>query len=92
MPLQDRVPVRTFEFPPIDAQLTPDGRGLSYIDTKGNASNIWVQPIDGGPARQVTSFTQDRIYNHAWSRDGKSLVLSRGHATDDVILISNPGR
>jgi TolB protein len=85
-------PSRTFDFVLNNVKFTPDGRGLSYIDTKGGVPNIWVQPIDGGPPRQITSFTTDRIYTYAWSRDGKSLALCRGNATNDVVLISNLGR
>ena len=92
VPLALKEPARTFGFVPNNTQFTADSRGLSYIDTKGGASNIWVQPLDGGPARQVTDFTSDRIFAHAWSRDGKSLALSRGRVTSDVVLISNLGR
>jgi Tol biopolymer transport system component len=91
VPLVPGERARTFEFVPGDTRFTPDSRGLSYIDTRGGASNIWVQPIDGGPARQVTAFSADRIFAHAWSRDGRALALSRGRTTTDVVLISNLG-
>src|SRR5205823_14988967 len=56
---------------------TPDGQALTYID-QPDASNIVSQPINGGPAKPLTSFKSDRIFNFAWSRDGKQIVYSRG--------------
>ena len=67
---------------------TPDGRALAYIDPK-NFANIISQPIDGGPPKQWTDFKTDRIFNFAWSRDGKQLALARGTLTKDVVLIAD---
>ena len=51
---------------------TPDGRGFAYRDVAG--SNLWVQPLDGGPPHQLTHFTDGRtIDDFAWSRDGSVL-------------------
>lgn len=69
-------------------QWTADGKGLAYVKVGGVVSNIWVQPIDGGAPRQVTSFDSQLIYNFAISRDGR-LAMSRGRQTNDVVLISS---
>lgn len=68
---------------------TPDGRELAYAVTRGGISNIWSQPLDRGPAKQVTDFREGLIFDFAWSRDGKQLALSRGVVNSDVVLISN---
>lgn len=68
---------------------TPDGRALTYIDTRGGVSNIWSQPLDGAKPVQLTNFTTGRIFNFDWSRDGKWLALARGSVTSDVVLISD---
>lgn len=68
---------------------TPDGRGVAYPVTSGGVSNIWSQPLDGGPPRQLTDFKDQLIFDFAWSRDGKQLALSRGVVNSDVVLISN---
>jgi eukaryotic-like serine/threonine-protein kinase len=65
----------------------PDSRALTYIATRQGVSNIWGKPIDGGPARQLTSFTADRIFRFAWSRDGKFLACDRGMVINDAVLI-----
>jgi eukaryotic-like serine/threonine-protein kinase len=67
---------------------TPDGRSLAYVDDR-NPSAIIIQPIDGGPPRQLADFKPDQIFSFAWSRDGKQLALARGPVNSDVILIRN---
>jgi eukaryotic-like serine/threonine-protein kinase len=67
---------------------SPDSRALTYIATQQDVSNIWSKPIDGGPARQLTNFTSDRIFRFAWSRDGKFLACERGMVINDAILLS----
>jgi Tol biopolymer transport system component len=67
---------------------TPDGRAITYVDNRGGASNIWRQPLDGSPARPLTSFKAAQILSFAWSRDGK-LAFSRGILSSDVVLITD---
>jgi hypothetical protein len=52
-------------------------------------SNIWIQPTDGSPPRQLTDFKSDRIFSFDWSHDGKWLALSRGPEQRDVVLMSD---
>ena len=86
-------PVRTFEYSPSSSvgypiiHWTPDGRELTYIQEKQGVSNIWAQPLHGGPPRQLTDFPSGVIYNFAWSQDGRQLALARGSQTNDVVLI-----
>ncbi|MGI8897039.1 MAG: protein kinase domain-containing protein, partial [Pyrinomonadaceae bacterium] len=68
---------------------TTDGRALTYIVTSAGVSNVWLQPINGGAPRQLTTFKADRIFSFEWSRDGKQLLVARGMVASDVVLISN---
>ena len=68
---------------------SPSGKALQYGLTRNGASNLWEQPLSGGPPRQITNFASDLIFGFAWSRDEKQLLLIRGNVTSDVILISN---
>jgi Tol biopolymer transport system component len=64
---------------------TSDGRSIAYI---GPSSNIWTQPLDGKPPRQLTHFIDNRqIADFAWSRDGKRLAIARATVTNDIVLI-----
>jgi Tol biopolymer transport system component len=68
---------------------TLDGRAIVYRIIRGGVGNLWEQPIDGSPPKQLTNFTSDRIFFFDISRDGKQISLSRGTVTSDVVLISN---
>lgn len=68
---------------------SPDGKGLQYLLTNGDATNIWEQPLAGGSPRQITRFTSGHIFDFSWSLDGKQLFMSRGEVTSDVVLLSN---
>jgi Tol biopolymer transport system component len=68
------------------ARFVPDGRGVAYVDGATQA-NIWVQPLDGTPARQLTHFNDGRVIDDfAWSGDGKRLAVARATVTNDIIL------
>jgi serine/threonine protein kinase len=66
---------------------TGDGRAVLYVDAQGGISNLWSQPIDGGPAKQFTQFKSDQIFTFDLSWDGKQMVLGRGNVSDNVVLI-----
>ena len=68
---------------------SPSGKAVQYGLLKNGASNIWEQPLPGGPPRQITNFTSDQIAAFGWFRDGRQVVMTRGNVTADVILISN---
>ncbi len=68
-------------------QWAPDGHAITYRDERNGVSNIWSQPLNGGPPKQLTHFTSDRIFSFAWSRDGRQLAVSRGTRSSDVVLI-----
>jgi eukaryotic-like serine/threonine-protein kinase len=67
----------------------PDGKGIEYMLTRKGATNVWEQKLAGGEPRQVTNFSSGHIYDFAWTRDGKTLLLSKGDSTRDVVLISS---
>ncbi len=67
---------------------TPDSRAIGYPRTVKGVTNIWEQPISGGPPKQVTHFTIGFILNLAWSPKG-DLVLARASVSSDVVLIRN---
>jgi eukaryotic-like serine/threonine-protein kinase len=68
---------------------SPSGKALQYDLTRNGATNIWEQPLAGGNPRQITHFASGRIFDFAWARGGKQLLLAKGNDSSDVILISN---
>lgn len=96
IPIEGGPPLNLFDLPPtINAanghilRWAADGRAVTYIDTRGGVSNIWSQPLDGNPPKQLTQFRSEQIFFFNWSRDGKDLAITRGSSIKDVVLISD---
>ena len=66
----------------------PDESGLDFIVARSGVSNIWRQPLTGGPPVQITHFSTGRIFSFAWSPDGRWLSLASGVNRSDVVLMS----
>jgi Tol biopolymer transport system component/DNA-binding winged helix-turn-helix (wHTH) protein len=67
-------------------QWAADSTAFNYAGF--NPSRLWRQSLDGAEPQKLCDFP-DRIFNMAWSRDGKNLVVSRGEQRGDAILITN---
>jgi eukaryotic-like serine/threonine-protein kinase len=68
-------------------RFTPDGKAVAYPIRENGVDNIWIQPLDGSPGRQITNFTSQQISAFHWSPDGKSLGVLRTHSDSDVVLL-----
>ncbi len=78
-----------FERPPQGAvRFSPDGKAIVYSVRTADVDNLWMQPLNGSPGRQITNLSSEHIGdNFAWSPDGSKLALIRGHVDSDVVLI-----
>jgi Tol biopolymer transport system component len=65
------------------------GDAVTYVRTQDGVSNIWAQPLDGSPPRQLTHFTSMVIWSHDWSRDGEWLVMARGNFSSDAVMLTD---
>jgi Tol biopolymer transport system component len=68
-------------------QFTIDGKALAYPIRENGVDNVWIQPLDGSPGRQITKFDSEQILSFHWSPDGKNLGVLRGHTDSDVVLL-----
>jgi Tol biopolymer transport system component len=65
----------------------PDGSGVAGFNPSQPRLNLWVQPLDGKPAYQLTRFNDPRpIVDFTWSHDGKRLAIARATSTSDIVL------
>jgi Tol biopolymer transport system component len=87
IPLEGGEPVAVLDLPGGAYGWTPDGSGITYSDDTDGVENLWIQPLDGGPPRQVTHLDTDEIADFAWSPDGAQLILARGKTVSDVVLL-----
>jgi serine/threonine protein kinase/Tol biopolymer transport system component len=96
MPFDGNGEMKTFNMPTSGTVLTvlqwaQDGKSVLYTVTANNVTNIWTQPLDAGPAKQVTDFKDMLITGFGWSRDGKQLACTRGNLVRDAVLIRDLG-
>lgn len=86
-------PVRTLDFPAVLksglVQWDATGDSLIYRDSRNRVDNLWSQPLNGGPPKQLTDFSSEQIFGFSWSQDGKNVVLARGRQGSDVVKITN---
>ena len=82
-------PIKTFDGNNGKLAWSPDGRALTYLVNRDFVPNLWMQPLDGGEAKQLTNFTSQGISNYAWSRDGKQIAVARTSFKSDIVLISD---
>lgn len=68
---------------------TPDSRAISYSNSSNGVPNLWLQPIDGSNPQKITDSTNEGIFLHDWSKDGKNLVFVKETTNNDIVLINN---
>jgi Tol biopolymer transport system component len=76
-------PVSSFR----SVRFTHDGKAVVYPFRDQDADNLWLQPLDGSPGKQITNFKSEHISDFRWSFDGSKLGMIRGHTDSDVVLL-----
>jgi Tol biopolymer transport system component/DNA-binding winged helix-turn-helix (wHTH) protein len=94
IPSQGGAPVKLFKVIPFAysyaaCRWAPDGRALVYNVRERRANNLWEQPLAGGTPRRLTTFKNDHIFNFAYARDGKRMIVSRGQYIVNVVSIKH---
>ena len=93
LPNDGGAPLQFFALPNPYNQIlrwTKDAKALTFLEKRDGVHNIWRQPVDAGEVTQLTTFTEDLIYNYDWlSDDNTELIVSRGLKTRDIVLIRN---
>jgi dipeptidyl aminopeptidase/acylaminoacyl peptidase len=61
------------------AQISPDGRWLSYVKPYKGKLNVYIRPVNGTEAdeRLMTTDTVRPIGQYFWSRDGRYILYSQ---------------
>jgi serine/threonine protein kinase/Tol biopolymer transport system component len=68
-------------------RFTRDGKAVVYPVRDQDTYNLWLQPLDGSPGKQITNFKSEHITDFHWSFDGSKLGVVRGHTDSDVVLL-----
>jgi serine/threonine protein kinase len=79
---------------PADApvRFSHDSKGVVYPVRDQGVDNLWLQPLDGSPGKQLTNFKSEEIEDFHWSFDGGKLGMVRGHTDSDVVLLQESKR
>jgi len=80
--------LQVFEGPRVIGGWTEDSKSIIVV-REDNRSNLWLQPIDGSQARQLTSFEDGIVRSFAVSSDLKEIAIARGNPSAEAILITD---
>lgn len=84
-PLLLDVPI---EPPGANARLVLRDEGVYLNTVPGDRSNVWLLPAGGGPARKLTAWDDQLLFDFAVSRDGSTLAAARGPRLRDAQRIT----
>lgn len=66
------------------AQLSPDGKWLSWMAPVNGVMNVWVAPSDKPEAaKAITSVTDRPIPGHSWSANSEQVLFVKDNAGDE---------
>jgi Tol biopolymer transport system component/DNA-binding winged helix-turn-helix (wHTH) protein len=69
-------------------QMSADGKSFDYISFEKGRNMILRQNTDGGEPKELYNLQNGRIFNFAWSRNNKQIVISQGKQNRDVVLLT----
>lgn len=55
---------------------SPDGRCIAFLSDRGEKSQVWRIPVDGGEAEQLTHLDEGSIGEFHWSPDGTRIAFT----------------
>ncbi|MCB1024716.1 MAG: PD40 domain-containing protein, partial [Acidobacteria bacterium] len=70
-------------------RFSPDSNSFDYVSNIDGETKILRQDLIGGEPSEILTLPNERIFNFAWSNDGSGLAVSRGHRSQDIVLLSN---
>ncbi|MDQ3799971.1 MAG: hypothetical protein M3384_11000, partial [Acidobacteriota bacterium] len=100
MPFDGDYPTKIFETPLMVSgkpyysaaiHWSPDGSAVTFLKDEKGVSNVWSQPVNGKPAKKLTSFNAEEIFYFDIARgenDSPKLILARGTHASDAMLIN----
>ncbi len=60
--------------------------GSKFVVYRDRNYGYWKQAVDGGEATRIEGLPKERLYNFAFSKDGKQFAYVRGEESRDVVI------
>ncbi|MDB5576864.1 MAG: hypothetical protein JWR80_2040 [Bradyrhizobium sp.] len=70
---------------------SPDGRRLAYLRRELGINQLWIAPLDGGAAKEVSHFASD-VAAFRWSGNDRIIASTRVALADARAAITSEGR
>ncbi len=67
---------------------TPDDKGITLVVAPGEKQDLWLLPVDGGPAKQMTDFEVPGIARREYSHDGRRIAIVRAEGIGNAVIIT----
>jgi serine/threonine protein kinase len=77
---------------PDELEFAPDGKGVVYVVREKGVDNLWLQPLDGKAAKQMTHFKSDRNFRFVFSPDGTKIAMECGAVESDAVLLHDAAK
>ncbi len=75
-----------------NARFSPDGKSIAFTSDRTGLTQLYILPVDGGEARQLTEFTRGLGNSLAWSPDGRMIAFSAKPDKEAPDLSAQPYR
>ena len=69
-------------------RFSPDSQSIDYILAETDGTQIVQQSFDGSNLKPIYTMPDGKIFNFAWSKNGKQLAISRGQQLRDAVLLT----